>query len=94
MVPQTPIQLFFVQPQTLLVPPPPQVFTPVQLQLTLPPQPLSKVPHCPAKSFRQVFSVQEQVPVLPGVVALQILPEPEQGQSILPPLPSLKPVPH
>jgi hypothetical protein len=36
-----------VHPQTPGVPPPPQVLDPVQLQVTVPPQPFDLLPHAP-----------------------------------------------
>ena len=49
-------QFFGVQPQTLGVPPPPQVCGAGQVsQVSVPPQPLLTTPHCPG---RQVVGVQ------------------------------------
>ena len=44
-VPQVPsVQPTGVQPQVLATPPPPQVLTPLQVQLSVPPQPSGMVP--------------------------------------------------
>src|SRR5205823_2735200 len=80
--------LFAGQPQTLAVPPPPQVARPMQLpQLTVPPQPSLGVPQL-ALSAAQVVGLQAQTlgtPVAPHACCAPT----QVPQSSTPPQPSM-----
>jgi hypothetical protein len=98
-VPQRPAQALFVQPQTPLWAPPPQVSYAgkpwsAHVQCNVPPQPFGKSPH----SFgyeAQVKSVgQLHFPGVFAAVELHTLLAPEQPQSMVPPQPSSSFEPH